>query len=208
MYFQWPVMKEGTKKWKDLLMVAITADGSCIPPVIMTDDKQCPKIYFDEGKVIRVSSSQAPSQDNVKRWINVSKEYLTEGTYLFMDDHKAHSNVNILADLPDGIIVEIIPPGTGKVLDPVDNSFNSVIENYYYQQQRSTHFEMLQAIHAAYYQPTNAIIQRYFSNIGYISNEPVSKVVNRLATHGLSTGAISSTDQAKWISLFESWKHS
>jgi len=202
-----PWVREKPKKYKDLVMVSLVADGSCLPPVIMTDDKYCPQISFDDASVLKVKSSRAASVDNMKRWLDQISPYLRDEPYLLMDPHRSRFSPSIEEDLEDlGITLLSFPAGTGKVLDPVDNSFSAPVKTYYYTQPHNTHLEMLHAIHDAYYQPSDETVRRYWASIGYTTNRDLNTVVKGLAMRGWSKGSISQEQQRQWIQMYEEWK--
>lgn len=190
-----------------MLLAGICADGSCLPPAICTDDKKCPKITFEHGSVIKVGSSRGGSVDSVRRLFDTLKPYLEDEPYILMDDLKAHSNPLVKDMLEEqGATVMIFPKGTGKLLDPVDNSFNSPLKTHYYQYPKSTHTEMLTAIYNSYYKATEESIQRYWYHIGYTSHQKLDTIVKNLALQGYCKGAISEDVQKNCVQMYEKWK--
>lgn len=189
-------------------MCAVVADGTCLPPFIFTSDNKCPKIKMPEGQVLRVNSSKAPSNDILLRWLDAAKDYLTPGTLLLMDDHSSRKNKEVLEVMKEmEVELYVLPGGTGKVLDPVDNSFNSVVKHTYYQQPRETHQQMLAAIVKAYYTPTSESIQHYFQHIGYTSDRAAKSHARELAMRGYNSGAIPPETQQKYRHMYEQWRH-
>lgn len=188
-------------------MVSLVADGSCIPPVIFTDDEECPKISFSDGYVLRVRSSTAASIDNMGRWLNQISPYLEDEPYLLMGPHQSRFNRGIREELEAmGVTLLTFPAKTGKVLDPVDNAFNALFKHYYWQQSRKTHKEMLQAIHTAYYIPTDENIRSYWRRIGYTSHTDLNTVVRSLVFRGWAQGSIQQDQQRQYIQTFHSWQ--
>lgn len=202
-----PVFQEGPRQWKDMLMAGICADGSCLPPIICTDDKKSPEVTFENGKVLRVTSSRAPSNDNMKRILDELQEYLQDGAYVLLDEHRSHRNVDVIDILKDwGATPLLFPPGTGKLLDPVDNSFNSALKTHYYEQDRTTHLNMLHAIYNSYYASDDADIVKYWKHIGYTTNQDIDVVVENLARVGYSHGSIAQKQQDHYLQIYAKWK--
>jgi len=188
-------------------MACLVADGSCLPPVIMTDDRKCPRIQLEDASVLRVNSSRAASIDNMIRWIDEISPYLHDEPYLLMDPHKSRFNERVQEELENlGVTILTFPPGTGKVLDPVDNSFNAPVKHFYYTQPRNTHTEMLQAIRNSYYQPTDESVRRYWASTGYTTNRDLNAVVKSLAMRGWGKGAIPQEQQREYVQMYENWK--
>lgn len=191
-----------------MLMASICADGSCLPPIICTDDKKCPRITFENGNVLRVTSSRAPSNDNMKRILDELQDYLQDEPYILLDDHSAHKNEEVTNTLKEwGATPLIFPPGTGKLLDPVDNSFNSPLKTHYFEQDRSTHSKMLQAIYSSYYATPDTDVVKYWHHIGYTSDHDIDAVVENLVRAGYSHGAIPPKQQDHYLQVYEKWRN-
>ncbi len=202
-----PILKEGPRKWKDLLYASIVADGSCLPPVIMIEDKRCSKIELDNGFVIRVKSSKGPGNDTTLRWLDCVSDYLLDEPFLLLDNLRGHKNKDFLDRLEElGITPKFFPSGAGKFLDPIDNSFAAVVKRNYYLDVKKTHSDMVHSICDNYYKISDSTIQNYFKSIGYTTHENIEDIAKRLILRGYYKGAISQERQKEMTSIYKQWK--
>jgi hypothetical protein len=197
------LFKEDLESGKTLVWLVYV---SCLPPVIFVQDKRCPRVNWKDTFVLRVRSSKGPGVDMVKRWVDTVSDYMEDEPILLLDSLKAHKNKEVLELLHElGVRTLFFPPGCGKYLDPVDNSFNSAFKTHYYKQRRDTHIEMLRAIRNSYFKATEENIQHYFTCTGYLSNKPAHVVAEQLLSQGYGSGVISRRQQLAYISKFKQW---
>lgn len=188
-------------------MVGICADGSCLPPVICTDDKNCPAITFDDGWVLKVKSSKGSGIDVTKRIFDRLKDYLQDEPYILMDPLHAHTNKEVVEILEEWRATPLIfPAGTGKLLDPVDNSFNAPLKARYGLKEKRNHTEMITAIHKSYYEVTDTAIAKYWAHIGYTNHKDLVEVVDKLIFQGYGRGAIDEATQNRCVEMYLKWE--
>lgn len=180
-----PGVADTRKKWKDILFTAICADGSCLPPLIVTSDTKLKNLTYGKAKVILIRGNKGQSNIATQAWVDNMQEYLQDNPLLLLDNHKCHYNKEMVSQLNDmGASIMYFPAHLGGLLNPCDNSFHSILKRYYFGCKRDTHEEMIKAIIDSYFAVTEKQIVNFFHHTGIISKTPARQVARRLLGEG------------------------
>ena len=198
---------EGDPGWRDILYVAICADGSCLPGVVFTSDQSLTVRDYQHIKVLLVENSQAPGADTTMRWLDTSQEYLQDDPVVLIDNLGGHHHKPFLDELENiGVEVHFFPNQGGKYINPCDNSVNSVIRRVYAVQKRRIHAEMLDAIDLAYGAVKEDSIIASFRHCGLTTAEAPAKVVDRLMTQGFLSHGLHRQKIENHMLAYRRWK--
>ena len=183
------------------------ADGSTLPPVIITNkkftdcfateedyDKYAHVLVFPKSKGPGVKTTTAALDGWVQQgWL----DYSAGGKCLLLCDRlKAHHNANLVAHLQDfNVEVVLFPVGAGAVLNPCDNSFHAQAESAFrkhlFRDLFPTIEHKMQAIEHAYHSVKEGTIRRYFKSCGLIPGRDMSmKAAQQKAAELCRTGNV------------------
>ena len=167
------------------MFTAFCADGSCLPPVIITKDKKLKDVDFSPAHVIVLANTKGQSNRATECWFDESKDFLADEPLLLLDNHKSFHSINLNEEMSDfSISVLHFPVGLGCYLNPCDNSLHSLIKQHYRRQQHTSHEEMIVAICDAYYAVSEEQVRHFFAHTGITSHITLSVVAKHLLEEG------------------------
>jgi predicted RNA-binding protein len=191
--------------WKDVVYSAICADGSCLPPVIITSDPSLKSFHIRNAKLIYIEAAKGESNRSTLYWFDAIKEYLEDDPLLLLDNHISHHS-NLFVNEAEALSVrlEYFPPKLSALLSPLDNSFHSVFRRNYNAQPRQTHQDMIRAIVKAYYDVPDEHIKKFWQHVGILGKRSPRRVATALLEEGYSP--VRATDIKENIRLYHNWR--
>lgn len=201
-----PMLMEHEKHWKDVVYTAICADGSCLPPVIITADPRLPDLDWKNATVILLPGSKGESNCSTLAWFDAVKDYLEDSPLLLMDNHLSHHSTTFTEETNDfGISQCYFPPKLGCLLSPLDNSFHAGLWRHYNSCKRDTHEDMVQAIIDSYYSVSEANIKHYWTHTGITSKTPAAHVAYQLLSEGYGFGE--QQERREMTHAYQNWRY-
>lgn len=198
---------EPDANWRDILYVAICADGACLPGVVFTSDQSLIERDYEHITVLLVENTKAPGADMTMRWLDVCRDYLEDDPVLLLDNLGGHHHRPFQEDLRSlNVQVHFFPNQGGKYINPCDNSVNSIIRRVYAAQQRATHAEMLDAIDRAYGSIRDECIIASFRHCGLTTGGSVPKVIDRLMGAGFLSHGLHREEIRNRMLAYRRWK--
>ena len=116
--FRAPSSKPTTHfKYTDLLYSTLVADGTIVPPVIITNDANVPKDVEGKlkAKVLYMPNIKKPSARTTLAYLDAVKEYFNVGDHIIMDRGKEFENKKVWEQLADMHIIHHKLPTAGGV---------------------------------------------------------------------------------------------
>jgi hypothetical protein len=95
------------------MYVGLVADGTLLPPVIITSDPQIPLGIIDgfDAKIVILPSVRGPSADTTLRWLEEVKDYISPNSIIIHDNGPEFSNQKFNEELVEyNIVHKAIPP--------------------------------------------------------------------------------------------------
>lgn len=160
---------QAKREWNhtDLLYSGICADGSCIPPVIITSDRSVPEGVEDEldAFVVYCPGIKKPSAKTTLIYFDKVREYFNRGDHIIWDRGTEFQNKKVREHVAlMGVYEHTLPTGGGAFCNPNDNSFFSQVEGAYKRLVKTSHVAAIRAILNAYRIPSEEHIRHYFSH--------------------------------------------
>ena len=105
-----------------------------------------------------------------------------------------------------GVEVIPIPAHIAKILNPVDNHFNSPLKQHFYNCKFKTHRQMVQAIFDSFNQISAQTIRKYYHMIGYTSNKSIHITTQKLMRQHYSHATVSQSHHRSMVNSFQKWQ--
>lgn len=153
---------------------------------------------------------KGPTNRSVTAWAEINKEYLTPKTLLIVDNLKGHYNEDFIGLMEQfQVTVKHLPPGSGKLLNPCDNSLHSIFRRFYLGKPKSPHTVKIQSIVDAYDEISTDSINHCFNSCGYFDSKEtssISKIVNNLISEGYRAAGEKEKEHSIWKEKYLAWK--
>jgi hypothetical protein len=129
---------------------------------------------------------------------------------VLVDSESALSTQNVVDLLENwGVKVAVFPPGLGKLMNPCDAYFHSLVKRYYY---RLVHQNIETAkerkyvfIREAYYSVSENSIVSFFTHCGILGDKNPEEVMNNLLSEGLCPNKKFRELHTQQIEAYEAW---
>lgn len=130
------VTTTGFEKCGFTVVLAVTANGSKCPPLVIFKRKTVPKERFPIGIVVKANENGWMDESMMKQWIeecwierpNPSSN--PEKSLLILDSARAHLTETSRTAIKEHSKIAVIPGGLTKLLQPLDISVNSSFKNH------------------------------------------------------------------------------
>jgi hypothetical protein len=205
-----PSMKQPTFQYIDLMYTTLCADGSQLPPVIFTNDKNVPEGVEgrDDTFVVYIPDlSSTPSANTTIRWLDKIRPYVLDDPHLI---HDAGSEFNAKASQTEFEMLNIkshkIPSTGGACFNPCDNNFHHDMKQRYYQKQRLTHAAMLKAMIDTYFEVPEENIRNYMKHYRIIGKVMERRHVLKLLSERYRPGPAHEELHQKLKDAYAAWK--
>ena len=203
---------------KHIVYEAFTADGACLPPVIFVP-KQIEKSRDPEGRffdkkgreayVVWIPGLGAPSTDSTVAWLehmtSPAHNYFEDKPHVILDSLKGHfaENTQIVWDDIEATLYRL-PAGSGKWLNPVDQSINREIRRTFIQLQQTNRRDKLANIIEAYYSVRDESVKASFHRCGIFEGDP-EDIVSQQASQGFSPTSARKEACERYEAAFTHW---
>ncbi len=129
---------------------------------------------------------------------------------MLVDSENALRTQNVLALLDGwGVKVGVFPPGLGKLMNPCDSYFHSLVKRRYYQlvnENVSSAVERkLMLIRQAYFSVSENSILSFFEHCGIIGEKEPEDLVNHLLSEGLHPSKKFADFHRQQVEAYEGW---
>jgi hypothetical protein len=108
-----------------------------------------------------------------------------------------------------GVQVAVFPPGLGKLMNPCDAYFHSLVKRYYYklvhQNIETTKERKFIFIKEAYFSVSEETIVSFFNHCGILGETNPDVVINNLLSEGLHPNKKFAELHTQQIEAYESW---
>lgn len=165
-------------EYYDFAYSGVCGDGSVLPVVVFTKDKEVPvdtvkkvkgliKVYDHKGK---------PTTKTTEIWWDCVRDYFGEGGLLILDKGGEFCNQTFKDTLErDGVAVMFLPPNESSFLDVCDNSFHSVMKRDWWNRGANSHTEALNGVMKAYRSPREEGIKRMWERTRMLGDKKPTK---------------------------------
>jgi hypothetical protein len=170
-------------KFTDLLYSSLCADGTVLPPVIITNDPSVPDdIEGDfEAFLVYMPDLTKPSANTTPAYLDKVKESYNGGDQLICDRGSEFKNKKVDEELEAmRVFRHLLPTAGGAFANPNDNAYFSQVEGAYKRMTKSTHAEAIKCLIKAYYLPTEDNIINYWKKCGITGRRPSTAAVDAL----------------------------
>lgn len=174
--------------------VGLVADGSALPLFVVSRDTHLPTSVDKNNHYVAVMPDRKGEAEDTTlaylQWV-FQHSYLKPGELVLMDAGGGHQTEGVKHWLQSkGILFRLFPPGTGKWLNPCDNSFNADFARKYHlriaelhEAGSVTHEARLHAMMDAYDSTHSEGIVNMFRHCGILHNRP-HQAVKHLMNEG------------------------
>jgi hypothetical protein len=206
---------------KLVLYGAFMANGECWPPVIFTSEKTESRgnrnVRYVEGKdcfafVHYMPDGSAPSRKLTAIWLedmNSSDAAMVEGRHhLVLDKATWHTSAKIvqLFDSYD-ITPHFIPAGTGKWLNPLDQSIHREIRRRFITLQQVRRSNRIDNLIRAYYSVSKAVVDGSWRHTALLEGD-ISAHLTKVATEGYHAPSGQEQRFSLYTDKFNVWANS
>jgi hypothetical protein len=169
----------------DLLYSTLVADGSTLPPVLITNDPHLPAEIDEEvgAFVVYVPDVSKPSAKTTQIYFDKVQDYFDNDDHLIMDRGTEFQNREVQELLAlHRIEPHVLPTGGGAFFNPNDNSFFAEVEGYYKRIPKLSHVDAIKRIVEAYKRVPDEHVTNHFMHCRLIGDLPTAHDVKRLIT--------------------------
>lgn len=195
--------------------VGLVGDGSTLPLFVVTRDQKLPESVDKNGHFVAVMPHRkGESEDTTLAYLHwaFKEGYLKPGELVLMDASGGHKTEDVTAWLEHKKIHFLIyPPGTGKYLNPCDNSFNADFSRKYHlqmadlvEEKKPTHEERLHIMMDAYQATREEGIIHLFQHCGILHPKPHA-VVQHLLNEGYRLSSQYKELHATQLETYNKW---
>jgi hypothetical protein len=161
----------------------------------------------NDAKISLFPDLKGPTNRSVTAWAEQNKEYLQDGPLLIVDNLKGHYGADFMNLMSDyGVTVKHLPAGSGKLLNPCDNSLHSTFRRNYLQKEKQPHTTKMESIVEAYEEIDELSIIHCFQNCGYISSRCAAHLISNLVSEGYRSTGARAAQHADWLHRYSTWK--
>lgn len=184
---------------KHVMYVAVTADGTCLPPVIFL--KQTDKLSTDPtgcitdeegnvGYVLYIANFKGPSERSTQAWLDTLQDYFGDEPHVILDALGGHFAPGITQDWKNvGATLHKIPGGAGKWLNPCDQAINREIRREFIRLQSRNRENKVRNLIRAYYSLKDTTIINSFKKCGVFGGDPDDIITEQACKGYRASGA-------------------
>ncbi len=137
------------------------------------------------SKIALFKKIKGTTNESVTAWAEFAKPYLKDQPLLILDNAKGHYNDDFLALMDEyGVTVRYLPPGSGKLLNPCDNSLHASFKSNFFKKKKKPHELKIKSINEAYFEISEESIINCFKQCGYLDSMDAKTVVSNLISSG------------------------
>jgi hypothetical protein len=180
-----PSIIEPEGSFKALLYTAYLPDGSYLPPVIFTSDRNLPPMNLTDAYVFVQPYIKMAGNLSTEKWFETVSSYF-QNPWLLLADNRGGSHGKIFLEEArehDCSVLYFNPYG-GKLLSVCDNPLHSFIRRAYAKLPHATNEESISSIIKAYKQVKDTTVAKAFKRVGIFSPTRPEKVVRALYSEG------------------------
>lgn len=163
------------------MYVGLVADGSQLPFYVELHKNPTERIEFTRSEshaAMAVTGEERGSKSMLHylEWARTNG-YIKKGDVILLDNERALKTATVQEYAEDyGILLKYFPAYLGGIMNPCDNSFNSVFKSAYYKlmslEANVTEKQKVMLAEEAYYKPSDKAMQRIFAHVGIIKRSP------------------------------------
>jgi hypothetical protein len=173
--------------YADLLYSTLVADGTILPPVVITTDPHVPE-QIEGGSdaiVLYMPGISKPSADTTLAYFDAVRDYYQEFDHLIWDRGSEFQNKRVADEIEEiGLVCHKLPTAGGAFADPNDNAYFAQVEGFYKRMPKSNHEDAIKAIISACYKPTTENIRNYWKKCLYTTaTASVADVARLISSH-------------------------